>query len=71
MREVREKSPSVLEGRRGRPRSLRIRGQVIKPYKGKDDLPEEKIDSKGNLIASGEPRHFVARSGNNYKVISI
>jgi len=59
--------------KKGRPKaSFKIGNEVIKPYTGKENLPKEKLDSKGNVISPGEPRHFVVRADHNtWKLIRV
>jgi hypothetical protein len=50
---------------------LKIGNEVILPYKGKESLPKEVLGSKGDLVKPGEPRHFVTRQGDSYKLIRV
>lgn len=75
MRGVNEENKEAVEPsseeKKERKRTLKVGAEVIRPYKGKEELPKETLDSKGNVIKPGEPRHFVARQMNNYKLIRV
>lgn len=55
---------------RGR-KTLWVGKERILPYEGKEKLPLEQLDSKGKVTKQGQPRHFVARQGNSYKLIRV
>ena len=49
----------------------KIGGVILKPYVGKEELPKEKLDSKGNVINPGEPRFFLTRGNDCHKLMKI
>lgn len=57
--------------KKSRMKVLKIGNEVIRPYLGKDELPKEELDNKGNVIKPGQSRHFLARHGNVYKLIKV
>lgn len=63
---VAENQPKEL-----RKKICKIDGMIFKPYVGKDDLPREKLDSKGNIVEPGESRYFVARGEECYKLMRM
>lgn len=76
MRGVRGGKTKESEPKEARRKVCKIDGVILKPYLGKDDLPAEKLDSKGGVIEEGESRYFVARatdsvSGTCYKLMRM
>jgi len=71
MRGVKDQEQNGKQKTRGRKGTLKFGKEVIRPYKGKEELPEAVLDSKGKVIKPGEPRHFLARQGNNYKLVRV
>lgn len=76
MRSVRGKTKES-EPKEVRKKVCKIDGVVLKPYVGKDDLPREKLDSKGNVVEQGESRYFVTRASDSvsggacYKLVRV
>jgi len=52
-------------------KTFKLGNEIIRPYRGKETLPKAVFDSKGNVIKPGEPRHFVTRQGDDYKLIRV
>lgn len=74
MRDVRENEEvreEVAEEKKTKLGVLKVGEEIIRPYEGKSKLPPDKLDAKGNVLAVGEARHFVARHGNDYKLIRV
>ena len=59
------------EEKKGRKKGFKLGKETIIPYDGKENLPKETLDSKGQVVKQGASRHFVAREGNVYKLIRV
>ena len=66
-----ENKPEEEKVEKKKLKPFKVGSEVILPYLGKDSLPDAILNKKGDLVKPGEPRHFVTRQGEVYKLIRV